>query len=59
MSKAGYATMNVIFQKLDDVFFRTGKKSYSYHCWLASQWIGGMSLRELINNKLQRDEVPD
>ena len=58
-SKQGYATMQAIFGKLDDVFFRTGKKSYVYHCWLASQWMHGESLKALIANKLDRDKVPD
>lgn len=59
MSPAGYATMQAIFGKLEDVFFHTENKSYVYYCWLASQWIGGTSLKDLISNKINRDNVPN
>jgi hypothetical protein len=59
MSKDGYATMLAIFRKLEEVFFREGNASYVYFCWLASQWIGGSSLKDLIRGKLEKDEVPD
>jgi hypothetical protein len=51
--------MLAIFRKLEDVFFREGNARYIYFCWLASQWIGGSSLKELITGKLEKDEVPD
>jgi len=58
-SRAGYKTMERIFGKLDDIFFLTGNRSFVYYCWLASEWMHGQSLKELIANKLKKNEVPD
>jgi hypothetical protein len=59
MTTDGYSTMKAIFGKLEDIFFHEGNQSYLYYCWLASRWIGGSSLKDLIKGKLDWEKVPD
>lgn len=56
-SKAAYAATNDLFALLDKVFFKTGKRSHSYYCWLATQWIIGASLKDLVAKKVEAEKA--
>lgn len=56
-SKAAYAATSEIFGLLDRVFFKTGKKGYAYYCWLATQWMIGTNLKELVANKVEKEKA--
>jgi replicative superfamily II helicase len=46
-----------IFQVIEDLLIRSLNKSYQYHAYLAIEWMKGSSLKELIRNKLERENL--
>ena len=47
-----YDRLVPVFQLLETIFFRTGFKTYKYDAFLALRWMQGLSLKELIENKI-------
>ena len=56
-AKGSYEGLLPAFQLLETVFFRTGFKTYKYDTFLALQWMQGLSLKELINNKVSWNDA--
>ncbi len=56
LRKDGYQRLKEIFKLLDDVFFKTGNKSFEFHTWLASQWLRERPLGDLIQDVLERGQ---
>ena len=46
-----------IFRVIEDLLIRSQNKSYQYHAYLAIEWTKGSSLKELIRNKLERENL--
>jgi hypothetical protein len=56
-ARGSYEGLLPAFQLLEMVFFRTGFKTYKYDTFLALQWMQGLSLKALIENKIRRNEA--
>lgn len=54
-----YENLKNIFRILDEVFFQTGNKSYTYLALLAMFWMQGKTLKEIITNRLHHYNIPD
>lgn len=52
-----YAQTEKCFRLLEEEFLRTGFLFYRYHAFLALRWMQGASLRELITNKIDRNNA--
>jgi superfamily II DNA/RNA helicase len=51
-ARNSYDRLLMIFQLFEDLMIRSGNLSYKYHTYLANQWMRGVSLRELVKDKI-------
>jgi DEAD/DEAH box helicase len=56
-AKGSYDRLAVIFQLIEDLFVRSHTEQYKYHAFLASKWMQGASLKELVMNKIERTKA--
>jgi hypothetical protein len=48
-----YDRLLAIFQLLEELLIRSQTRMYKYHAYLATQWMKGTSLKELVANKVE------
>jgi len=58
-AKGSYERLKSCFQLLEEVFFRTGLETFIYDAFLANWWMQGASLKEMIANKIQRNNAAE
>lgn len=56
-ARGSFDQLQTCFRLLEDVFFRTGFQRYRYDAFLALRWMQGGSLKELIANKIERNNA--
>jgi DEAD/DEAH box helicase len=56
-AEGSYDRLVAIFQLFEDLLIRSQTKAYLYHAYLATQWMRGASLRELVANKVGRSKA--
>jgi len=53
-SAGSYYRLLAIFKLIEDLLIRSQTLAYTYHAFLATEWMKGSSLRELVTNKVER-----
>jgi replicative superfamily II helicase len=52
-----YYRLRAIFKVIEDSLIRSGNRAYEYHAYLATEWMKGSSLKELVSNKIEWAEA--
>jgi hypothetical protein len=55
----GAARLTKIFQALEETLIKSSSLRYKYFGFLGSRWMQGISLRELITDRLEYRNIPD
>lgn len=53
-NRSAYDRLVAIFEKLEEIFIQEGTRRHIYFAVLASQWMQGKPLRELVQDRLDR-----
>jgi replicative superfamily II helicase len=56
-AQQSYYRLRAIFKVIEDLLIRSQNRSYEYHAFLATEWMKGSSLKELVSNKIERAQV--
>jgi hypothetical protein len=46
-----------IFRVIEELLIRSGNRAFQYYAFLATEWMKGSSLRELVSNKIERSNA--
>jgi replicative superfamily II helicase len=49
-----YFRLLAIFKVIEDLLIRSQNLSHQYHAYLATEWMKGTSLKDLVSNKIER-----
>jgi replicative superfamily II helicase len=52
--RRSYPRLLSIFAVIEDQLIRSGNQAYEYYAFLATMWMKGSSLKELVQNKIER-----
>ncbi len=56
-AEGSYYRLLDIFRLIEELLIRSGNRAFQYYAYLATEWMKGSSLKELVSNKIDRSRA--